>query len=64
MPSNTQTLTLTLTKPQYEAIIAALDLYGQTMLDNQYREATVSAQVAGRAADAMQTAWRRATDGF
>jgi len=59
-----QTMTVTLTEPQYQEVMAALDLRIQTMVEDNYPGSRRAAAVAERAADRIRTAWRRAVDGF
>ena len=62
--SKSETITVTLTGPQYQEVMAALDLRIQTLMDDQYPQASQQAAVAERAMDRMRTAWQRAVDGF
>lgn len=59
-----QIITLSLTEPQFHALIAASDVYYSIQMENQDRDSTRRAQVINRAADALSTAWQRALAGF
>ena len=57
-------ITVHLTEPQFDTLMAASDLYAQTMIDNGDGWSARRAQVVNRAANALSTAWTRAGDGF
>jgi CHASE3 domain sensor protein len=64
MATKHRDIVVRLTEPQFDTVMAALDLYVQTMIDNEDGYSGRRAAVANRAADRLSMAWTRAGMGF